>query len=515
MKHPRIAIIGSGFGGLCMAIRLRQAGIDSFTIFEKADRLGGTWRDNTYPGAACDSPSFVYCFSFEQKTDWSRKWAPQAEILDYMGHCARKHDLLPHVRFETEVAGASFDAEAGVWRLRTSRHEIVEAEVLVSGVGQLNRPAYPAIWGLGRFRGVSFHSARWRHDVDLRGMNVAVIGNAASAIQFIPQIAPAAKRLFVLQRSANWMIAKNDRAYSEREKRLFARFSALARLYRWWLWLTYEMRFPVFRQNAFMSRKIGELAQRNMRELVPDPELQRALVPDYPVGGKRILISDDYYQTLGRDNVEVVTSAIERVTADAIVTRDGRTLPADVIILATGFETTSFLVPMRIEGPGGRVLEDVWKDGAEAYLGVAVSGFPNFFMLYGPNTNLGHNSIIFMIECQVGYVMDCIRALEERDLAYIDVRAEVMRAYNERLQAVLERTVWARTGRSWYKRADGRITNNWSGTTVAYWWRTRRADLGAYRLARREAVPGGAPAEAAKGRVDERAAARVGRSAVS
>jgi len=357
--------------------------------------------------------------------------------------------------------------------------------VLVSGVGQLNRPAAPALPGLARFRGVSFHSARWRHDVDLAGKDVAVIGNAASAVQFVPQIAPVVKHLSVFQRSANWMIARNDRAYGEREKRLFARFPLLARAHRWWLWFTYEQRFPVFRQNRPMSWLMTRVAERNMRECVPDAALQRALRPDYPIGAKRILISDDYYQALGRKNVEVVTGAIERVTEDGIVTRDGRSVPADVIIFATGFESTAFLVPMRIEGLEGRVLEEVWKDGAEAYLGVSVAGFPNFFMLYGPNTNLGHNSIIFMIECQVRYIMDCLRALAERDLAWLDVRTDVMRSYNERLQAILARSVWAKVGKSWYKRADGRITNNWSGSTVEYWWRTRRADLRLYRLGAR------------------------------
>jgi cation diffusion facilitator CzcD-associated flavoprotein CzcO len=485
---PRIVIIGAGFGGLCMAMQLKRAGIASFTILEKADRLGGTWRDNTYPGAACDSPSFLYCFSFEQKTDWSRKWAPQPEILAYMEHCARKYDLLPHLRFGVEVASARFDEAAAVWRVRTVAGETFEAEVLVSGVGQLNRPACPDVPGLDHFAGVSFHSARWRHEHDLAGRNVAVIGNAASAIQFIPRIAPVVKHLYVFQRSANWMVPKNDRSYSARAVRLFGRLPALARLYRWWIWLTYESRFPVFRQNRVLSRMMARLAERGMREQVPDAALQRVLVPDYPIGGKRILISDDYYQALGRDNVELVTAPIDRVTPDAIVTREGRTRPTDTIILATGFETTSFLVPMNIEGLGGRSLNDAWKDGAEAYLGINVARFPNFFMLYGPNTNLGHNSIIFMIECQVRYVMDCIRTLVARDLASIDVRSDAMAAYNARLQAVLERTVWAKTGKSWYKRADGRITNNWSGTTAAYWWRTRRADLRAYRLTARPAA---------------------------
>jgi cation diffusion facilitator CzcD-associated flavoprotein CzcO len=244
-----------------------------------------------------------------------------------------------------------------------------------------------------------------------------------------------------------------------------------------------------------MSRALAGMAERSMRETVSDPSLQRALVPDYPVGGKRILISDDYYQTLARDNVEVVTSPIERVTEDGIRTGDGRTVPADVIVFATGFETTSFLVPMRIEGPGGRTLEQVWHAGAEAYLGIAVAGFPNFFMLYGPNTNLGHNSIIFMLECQIGYVIDCLRVLGDRDLAWIDVREDAMRAYNAELQTILERSVWAQTGKSWYKRADGRITNNWSGTTAAYWWRTRRVDLADYRLQARAAA---APSTVAK-----------------
>jgi cation diffusion facilitator CzcD-associated flavoprotein CzcO len=483
----RIAIIGSGFSGLCLAIQLKKAGIQSFTLFEKADRLGGTWRDNTYPGAACDSPSFAYCFSFEQKTDWSRKWAPQAEILEYMEHCAARYDLLPHLRFGTEIAGGRFDAGRGVWQLRTTAGESIEAEVLVSGVGQLNRPSLPGIPGLGIFAGPCFHSARWDHDVALDGRRVAVVGNAASAVQFVPQIAERARRLFVFQRSANWMLPKRDRAYSEREKRRFARHPWLAKLYRWWIWASFEMRFPVFRGSRWLSRRIRHLAEQHLRAQVQDPELAESLVPDHPVGGKRILISDDYYQTLQRSDVEVVTAGIDHLTRDAVVTKDGRTIPVDVVILATGFETTSFLAPMVIEGRDGRLLATEWKDGARAYLGIAVSGFPNLFIMYGPNTNLGHNSIVFMIECQARYIRDRIRQLDAEDLAWIDVRRDVMEAYDERLQSELSRTVWAATSHSWYKTADGRITNNWSGTTVRYWWRTRHADLGVYERARRAA----------------------------
>jgi cation diffusion facilitator CzcD-associated flavoprotein CzcO len=482
--RPRIAIIGSGFSGICLAIQLDRAGFGDYTIFEKADRIGGTWRDNTYPGAACDSPSFAYCFSFEQKTDWSRKWAPQPEILAYLEHCARKYAVLPRVRFESEIASARFDPERGVWRLRTTAGEESEAEILISAVGQLNRPSLPEIPGLADFAGPAFHSARWDHGCELAGRDVAVIGNAASAIQFVPQIAPRVRRLRIFQRSANWMVPKFDRAYSDRERQRFARHPWLAKLYRWWIWLSFELRWPVFRGNAFLSRQTRRIASRFLRASVRDPALQKTLLPDYPVGGKRILISDDYFAALERANVEVVTEPIARVTRDGVVTRDGRAHPADALILATGFETTSFLAPMRIEGRRGESLHDVWKDGAEAYLGITVAGFPNLFLMYGPNTNLGHNSIIFMIECQTRYIVDCLRQMRERGLAQVEVREDAQRAFNAKLQRELAGTVWARTPRSWYKTASGRITNNWSGSTLRYWWTTRRADLAAYETRR-------------------------------
>jgi cation diffusion facilitator CzcD-associated flavoprotein CzcO len=410
-RERHIVIIGSGFSGVCLGIKLKQAGIESFTIFEKSDRVGGTWRENTYPGAACDTPAFSYCFSFEQKTDWSRKWAPQSEILGYIEHCVRKYGLEPHIRFGSEIESAHFDEDESVWRIRTAAGEEVVADVMVSGVGQLNRPSIPDLPGLPDFRGPCFHSARWDHAVDLAGKQVAVVGNAASAIQFVPQIAPEAGRLRIFQRSPNWMLPRFDRAYSEKEKRRFARFPLLAKLYRWWIWLLHEIRFPAFRRNAFVSRWLARMAEQSMRDQISSPDLQRVLVPDYPVGGKRILISDDYYPTLERDDVELVTSAIDRIREDAIVTRDGTVHPADVVILATGFESTAFLAPMVIEGLGGRSLSAEWKDGARAYLGMTVAGFPNFFMMYGPNTNLGHNSIIFMIECQTRYIVDCVRQL--------------------------------------------------------------------------------------------------------
>jgi cation diffusion facilitator CzcD-associated flavoprotein CzcO len=478
--EPRIAILGSGFSGLCLGIQLRRAGIHGFTIYEKAQRIGGTWRDNTYPGAACDVPAMAYCFSFEQKTDWSRKWAPQSEILEYMEHCARKYGILPHVRFGTEIVSARFDEDAALWRLRTASGEQIEAEVLVAGVGQLNRPHLPEIPGLSSFRGPCFHSARWDHGVDLAGLRVGVIGNAASAIQFVPEIAPRTDRLFVFQRSANWMLPRNDRAYSEAEKRRFARHPWLAKLYRWWIWTAFELQWPVFRRNRFMASRYEKLAERSLREQVSDPALREALLPKYPIGGKRILISDDYYRTLLRENVELVTAGIERIEPDAVATRDGRRIPLDALILSTGFETTEFLAPIEIHGLGGSSLRDEWKDGARAYKGISTTGFPNLFMMYGPNTNLGHNSIIFMIECQTRYILGCIRALRERRLAWLELRRERLEAWNDKLAHELSRTVWNDTDRSWYKNAAGRITNNWSGSTIRYWWVTRRADLDAY-----------------------------------
>jgi cation diffusion facilitator CzcD-associated flavoprotein CzcO len=480
-RTPRVAIIGSGFSGLCLGIRLRQSGIETYTIFEKADRLGGTWRDNTYPGAACDVPSFAYCFSFEQKTDWSRKWAPQEEIRGYMDECARKHDVLRHVRFDTEIADARFDEPAAVWRLRTTTGEEIEADVLISAVGQLNRPYVPAIPGLERFRGEQFHSARWNHAYDFAGTR-GVIGNAASAIQIIPQIAPKVGKLTIFQRSANWMVPRGDRAYTPREKWVFTHVPGVARLYRWWIWARLEATFPVFRGNQFFARKSREVAEQHIKDTVADPRLRELLVPDYPIGGKRMLISDDYYQALGRQNVEVVTDGIDHLSEDGVVTRDGKTHPLDAVILATGFATTAFLAPMRIEGVGGRTLDGVWADGASAYRGITLPGFPNFFMTYGPNTNLGHNSIIFMIECQTNYILQAIEPLRSGDVAYLDVKPEAMAAYNREIDRELAGTVWARTAKSWYKTESGRITNNWSGTTTRYWWSTRRFDRDAYRM---------------------------------
>ncbi len=463
-----------------MAISLKKAGIDSFTIFEKSDGVGGTWRDNTYPGSGCDVPSHLYSFSFAPNPDWTHAYSLQPEILAYFENCARKFDLPGHCRFRTELESASFDEAAGLWRLRTKDGEEIAAEVLVSAVGQLNRPLYPKLPGLEVFRGKTFHSARWDHGYDLEGKRVAVIGNGASALQFIPRIAPVVDKLSLFQRSNNWVVPRGDRPYSAREKAWFRRSTAFRLLHRGLIYFLLEKNFFAFRPGTLMAKVMERRARGQLDAQVADPVLRRRLTPDFPIGCKRILIGDDYYPALVRDNVEVVTDAIERVTEHGIVTADGREHPVDAIIYATGFVTTSFLAPMHITGRGGVRLEEVWKEGAEAYLGVAVAGFPNFFLLYGPNTNLGHNSIIFMVECQVRYVKACVRALIHRRWRWIDVKPAAMTRFNEQLRRVLSRTVWAGACTSWYKTKSGKITNNWSDFTVRYWWRTRRPKFAAF-----------------------------------
>jgi len=484
LNRIRVAILGAGASGICLGVKLREAGFSDFTILEKSDDVGGTWHDNRYPGACCDVPSHFYSFSFERKADWSRKFSPQAEIQDYFRHVVDKYGLRPHIRFGTEVASARFDESAGVWRLRTKAGEEIEAEVLASGVGQLNRPHVPEFAGRESFRGTAFHSARWDHGVDLAGKRVAVIGNAASAVQFVPPVAERAAHVDIFQRTPNYVAPRFDYAYGERAKWLFAHVPGLERIYRWWIYWNFELRFTLFRGRGegWLSRRIRQACLDYLAAEIPDPKLRATLTPDYAPGCKRLLISDDYIPALRRENVAVVTSGIERIAEGGVVTRDGALHPADVIVYGTGFETTSFLAPIEIEGLGGRKLQEQWRDGAEAYLGVAVSGFPNLFLLYGPNTNLGHNSILFMIEAQVRYIVECVNELARSSRAWLDVKPEAQLAFNDEVQAALADTVWATSCGSWYKTASGKVTNNWKGFTLEYWWRMRRPDWSSFTL---------------------------------
>ncbi len=478
----RVLIIGTGFAGLGMAVALRKAGIEDFAILEKAGDVGGVWRDNAYPGAACDVPSHLYSFSFEPNPRWSRVFAPQAEILEYLRHCARRYDLLRHVRFQSEVASAVWDEAGQRWVVQLQDGQRLAAQFLVSGTGQLSRPALPAIAGIESFAGPSFHSARWDHGVDLAGKRVAVIGTGASAIQFVPAIAGQVEALHVFQRSPSHMMPRPDRAYSGLEKALFRFVPGATRLHRAWIYAKYESRALAFtRFKGLMQWAVGRPFRKMLERQVPDTALRETLTPSYPIGCKRILLSSEYLATMARPNVHVQTGAIERVEPDGIRTRDGQLHRADVIVYGTGFAATEFLSPMKITGRGRLDLNAAWQRGAAAYLGITVPGFPNFFMLYGPNTNLGHNSIVYMIESQIAHVMRCIRAMDRAGAAAIEPDAQRFDRYNRHIQQRLRQTVWNGCT-SWYVDANGHNSTNWPGFTFSYRAATRWSGLHAYRL---------------------------------
>lgn len=477
-----IVIIGAGFGGLGMAIRLKKAGIDSFTILEKASSVGGTWRDNTYPGAACDVQSHLYSFSFEPKSDWTRKFGLQPEIRSYLESCAAKHRLNDHIRFNQEVESASFDKDAGHWIIQTQAGDTLHADVLIPATGQLNQPAYPAIQGIDAFKGKVFHSARWDHEYDVTGKSVAIIGTGASAIQFVPQIVPKVKELKLFQRSGAWVIPKPDRPFSGFEQWLFETFPIADRLYRTMIYWRNESRALAFTRLGFLLSVFKPIARWQARRHVKDPVKRKKLIPDYPVGCKRILMSNDWYPAIGQDHLDLVTDDLDHVEDDAIVTRDGTRHEIDAIIFGTGFKATDLLAPMKIKGLDGLDLNTAWADGAEAYKGMCVSGFPNLFILYGPNTNLAHSSIVFMLESQIRYVTQCVRMLLDPGLHYMDVKAHRQSEYGAQMQEQLKGTVWESGCTSWYKTASGKNTNNWPGFTFSFRLMTGKLDLQDYEL---------------------------------
>jgi cation diffusion facilitator CzcD-associated flavoprotein CzcO len=475
-------IVGAGFGGIGLAIRLREAGIETFTILERADSIGGVWRDNTYPGLTCDIPSHLYSLSFEPNPDWSRLYAPRDEILAYQERLVTKHGLMRHIRLATAVARADWDEADGVWRVTTEDGEVIEADVFVCATGQLSRPAPAALPGLESFEGPSFHSSRWDDDVELAGRRVAVVGTGASAIQLVPEIADEVEQLHVFQRSAPWVVPKNDREYSKLERRLFRRLPVLQRLSRRRQFLAHEvLGWAVTRGQRVKRFAEAQMLKRLERE-VADPELRERVTPRYPIGCKRILISDEWYWTLQRPDVELVTDAVTEVGPDGIVTADGVERHVDVIILATGFRTTEFLAPMQIAGVAGNDLNEAWREGAEAYLGMTVSGFPNLFMLYGPNTNLGVGSILSVHESQIRYLLEAIEELRRNGARYLDVRPEVQRAFNDELQELLADSVWTAGCSNWYRTESGKVVNNWPGLVSGYDRRTRELDPADYRM---------------------------------
>jgi cation diffusion facilitator CzcD-associated flavoprotein CzcO len=469
--RTRVVVIGAGFGGIGLGIKLKAAGLDDFVILEKSDAVGGVWRENRYPGAACDVPSHLYSFSFEPRADWPRKYANQADILDYLIHCTRKYGLEPHIRFGAEVGEARWDETSNHWIVRTRAGDVFEAQSLVTATGQLSQPVIPSLPGLADFAGPTFHSAQWRSDIDLAGKRVAVIGTGASAIQFVPEIAPLTEQLTVFQRSAAYVLPKPDKAYPPWQLALFRRIPAALRLSRMLQYLKHEVTAFAFVTFPSALKVKRPAFHRHLRAGVSDPNVRARLVPGYRIGCKRILLSNDYFHAFDRPNVMLVTTGIRQICADAIVTADGTERKVDCIILGTGFAATDFLVPMTIKGIGGKDLRQAWRSGAEAYLGMSVAGFPNFLMLYGPNTNLSHNSIVFMLESQIRYVVACLQRL--RSARSIEVKPDVQNRFNARLQQRLKRTVWAKGCASWYLTADGKNTTSWPGYTFEFRLKTR------------------------------------------
>ncbi|MHA6617586.1 alpha/beta hydrolase fold domain-containing protein [Pseudonocardia sp. DLS-67] len=473
-RRPRVAVVGAGFGGVGLGMALRGAGWTDpaeLTILDRADDVGGVWRANTYPGAACDVPSHLYSFSGAPGIEWTRRFAPQPDILRYLERLTREHGLTEHLRLGTEVTEARWDEARSVWRLSLAGADAIEADVLVPACGQLSRPVRPAIPGLDRFAGPVFHSAEWDHGVDLAGKRVAVVGTGASAIQFVPAIVDRVAALTVFQRSAPHVIPKPDRAYAARPPGN----RAAARAFWSAFFETGALGLTSLRA-ASLPLRLAAVALR--RSQVPDPALRSRLTPDHPIGCKRILISSDYYPALRRPHVDVITEAITEVTAAGVRTAGGREHPADVIILGTGFAATEFLTPMKVFGAGGQELSERWRDGATAHLGITVPGFPNLFLLYGPNTNLGSGSIVHMLECQIGYVRQALDLLRS-GVRTLTVRPEVAARSDTEIQRRLARSVW--TGcHNWYRTATGRVVNNWPGTMREYARRTRHLKVTEY-----------------------------------
>lgn len=480
--NQHILIVGTGFAGLGMGIRLKQAGIDDFTLLEQASSVGGTWRDNHYPGAACDVESHLYSFSFEKNPEWSRTFACQREILAYLEHCTDKYGLRPHIRFDTSVTGGSFDEASGLWSLSTNKGETLRARVVVSGTGGLSRPALPDIPGLSSFAGKTFHSARWDDAYPLEGKAVGVIGTGASAIQIVPSIAPRVGKMAVFQRTAPWILPKPDRAFSEQQKARFRRFPALLSLERAGIYLRRELSALGFVVEPRLLALLEPLVLTYLKKQVRDPVLREKLTPDYHLGCKRILPTNDYYPALQRPNVELVTEGIEAIVPSGVVTRDGKERALDVLILATGFHAAEAVTPFRLRGRGGRDLDETWREGAEAYLGTTVSGFPNLFLIVGPNTGLGHSSMVVMIEAQIAYVLSAIQKMRAENLSLVDVREGAQARYNQEIQRRLGKTVWASGCKSWYQTRSGKNTTLWPGFTFEFARRTRAFDAASYEL---------------------------------
>ena len=478
--HARVAIIGAGFSGIGMSARLLAEGIDDFYVLERADEIGGTWRDNTYPGCQCDIPSALYSFSFAPNPEWSRVYPLQSEIREYLRRVADERGVVPHIRFGHELQGATWDEDGKLWRLETSHGELT-ANVLVTAMGGLSEPAPPEIPGLDRFRGAMFHSAEWDHDHDLSGERVAVIGTGASAIQIVPEIQPRVGSLHLFQRTPSWVMPDLDRPVTGVERRMFRSLPFTQRAVRWLIYALQESTVLGTIVDRRLSLIFERAARRHLRRQVPDPELRAKLTPDYILGCKRITMSNTYLPALSAPNAEVVTEPIVEVTETGVRTADGAERELDTLVLATGFRVFNNPGFGALKGRGGRSLLEAWEGSPRAYLGTAVSGFPNLFFLVGPNSAGGYNSIIFTSESHINYVAEAVREMERANVATVEVRPEVYDAFNRETERRLGESVWNQGGcASWYIDANGRNGVWWPGFTANLWRRTRRFDRGSY-----------------------------------
>ncbi|TKA04627.1 flavin-containing monooxygenase [Actinacidiphila oryziradicis] len=479
--QPRVVIVGSGFSGLCVAIKLKKAGIHDFVLLEKESDVGGTWRDNTYPGAACDVPSVLYSYSFRQNPNWTRLFPSWRELHAYLREVVDVYGLRPHLRFGVEVEEMLFDEPSNTWTVNTSTGESIRTNFVVNATGVLSKPVVPEIAGLESFTGTMFHSARWDHDHDFTGRRVAVIGTGASAVQFVPEVAAQAGQLYVFQRSPHWVTPREDQEIPEARRRRYRRLPFVQRLERWRTYWEFERLARGFLGHPKVVEGYHQRALEFLRTSVPDDELRARLTPDYTPGCKRRLVSDDWYPALQRPNVELVTTGLSEVTADSVVLTDGTTRKVDTIVFGTGFAATDFMAPMKVFGVGGAEISDVWKDGAATKLGISTSAFPNLFMMLGPNTALGHNSMVFMIEAQTRYIVGAIRHALAKRIPAVELRPEVQEKAYRDTQRKMKKTVWVSGCRSWYQSAEGRIDTLWPATTVSYWWQTKRFRPGDYR----------------------------------
>lgn len=479
-SRPRVVIIGAGFGGLAVALELSRSGQADFVILEKAAELGGVWRENTYPGAACDVPSPYYSFASEPNPDWPQRFSSHASIKAYMNKVVDRHGLRSRIRFGVEVTSASFDETTAEWRIETRSGETFVCDVFVPATGQLSRPSIPEIAGRRSFTGKSFHSAEWDHAYDFNGKRVAVIGTGASAIQFVPHLQPAAAKLTLFQRTAPYIGPKFDREYGPLSRAAFRHLPFTLAAERLYWWAIAELLVFGITGNKLVAKVMTAITERHLREQVPDPVLRAKLTPDYPIGCKRVLFANNYYPALAQPNVHLETTNIAEIVPNGVRTMDGALHEADVLVYGTGFATQDLLAPMEIRGRAGRELRSAWSEGARAYLGMAVPSFPNMFIMYGPNTNLGSGSIIYMLECQARYVRQHVEHLASRRSSYVEVREDVEARYDAEIQRRLTGTAWA-SCTSWYRNSSGRITNNWPGLVSEYNQRTQRVDFADYQ----------------------------------